>query len=53
MKENQTPNIKGNIIMNNMIVQSANGDSSRNEVSDRTGLQVDFNSLNRALDAYP
>ena len=44
MKENQAPNIKGNIIMNNMIVQSANGDSSN---------QVDFNSLNRALDAYP
>ena len=53
MKENQVPNIKGNFIMNNMIVQSANGDSSRNEVSDRTGLQVDFNSLNRDLDAYP
>jgi hypothetical protein len=44
VKENQAPNIKGNIIMNNMIVQSANGDSSN---------QVDFNSLNRALDAYP
>ena len=28
VKENQTPNIKGNFIMNNMIVQSANGESS-------------------------
>ena len=45
VKENQTPNIKGNFIMNNMIVQSANGESS-NQV-------VDFHSLNSALDAYP
>ncbi len=53
VKENQAPNIKDNFMMNNIIVQSANGESSRNAVSDRTGLQVDLNSLNRMLASYP
>ena len=44
VKENQTPNIKDNFMMNNIIVQSANGESSN---------QVDLNSLNRMLASYP
>ena len=44
MKENQAPNIKDNFMMNNIIVQSANGDSSN---------QVDLKSLNRMLASYP
>ena len=44
VKENQAPNIKSGFIMNNIIVQSANGDSSNN---------VDLQSLNRVLDTYP
>ena len=44
VKENQAPNIKDNFMMNNIIVQSANGDSSN---------QVDLKSLNRMLASYP
>ena len=44
VKENQAPNIKDNFMMNNIIVQSANGESSN---------QVDLNSLNRMLASYP
>ena len=44
VKENQAPNIKDNFMMNNIIVQSANGESSN---------QVDLNSLNRMLSSYP
>ena len=44
VKENQAPNIKENFMMNNIIVQSVNGESSN---------QVDLNSLNRMLASYP
>ena len=44
VKENQASNIKDNFMMNNIIVQSANGDSSN---------QVDLKSLNRMLASYP
>ena len=44
VKENQAPNIKDNFMMNNIIVQSANGESSN---------QVDLKSLNRMLASYP
>ena len=44
VKENRAPNIKDNFMMNNIIVQSVNGESSN---------QVDLNSLNRMLASYP
>jgi hypothetical protein len=44
VKENQAPNIKDNFMMNNIIVQSVNRESSN---------QVDLNILNRMLASYP
>jgi len=44
VKENQAPNIKDNFMVNNIIVQSSNGESSN---------QVDFKSLKRMLNNYP
>ena len=44
MKENQAPNIKDNYMVNNIIVQSSNGESTN---------PVDLKSLNRLLTNYP